>query len=120
MLKYTKVILWVTIPLMIVFKIYQLKKTEFDIDVLSKQLRPLQIFIKPNTTIGFYTSTNDPVLFVEMQYIMAPQNIQNKITPDTLLLIQFPNEKIKAFDHYRTIIQNQQNGRIVSLITKLK
>ncbi|WP_299582682.1 hypothetical protein [Mucilaginibacter sp.] len=104
---------------MIIFKIYQLNKIEFDIDILDKQLTPLQIYIKPNSAIGFYTNISNSVLFIEMQYIMAPLNIQNKITPDTLLLIQFPNEKIKTFDHYRTIIQNQQNGKIVSLITKL-
>ena len=119
MLKNTKIILLIAIPLMVILKIYWLNKTEFDMDVLDKQLKPLRIYIKPNSAIGYYTNINNSVLFMEMQYLMAPLDIRNKITTDTLLLIQFPNEKIKTFEHYRTIIQNQQDGRIVSLITKL-
>jgi hypothetical protein len=55
-----------------------------------------------------------------MQYIMAPQIISNKITPDTLLLIQFTDKKVAVFDHYRIIVQNQDKGKMVSLITKDK
>ena len=119
MLKYTKIIFWVTIPLMVILKVYWLNKIDFDIDVLDKQLRPLQTYVKPKSAIGYYTNINNAELFMEMQYIMAPLNIQNKTTPDTLLLIQFSSEKIKTFEHYRTIIQNRQDGRIVSLITRI-
>ena len=119
MLKNTKIILLIAIPLMVILKIYWLNKTDFDIDVLDRQLKPLQTYIKPNSAIGYYTNINNSVLFMEMQYIMAPRNIQEKITPDTLLLIQFTNEKIKTFEHYRTIVQNHQDGRTVSLITRL-
>jgi len=105
---------------MVVLKIYQLNKTDFDIDVLQRQLTPLQNYIKPNCVVGFYTNTNNSALFVEMQYIMAPQVISNKTTADTLLLIQFTGNKIKRFDGYRIIAQNGDHGKQVSLVTKTK
>ncbi|WP_295795013.1 hypothetical protein [Mucilaginibacter sp.] len=114
----TKIILLVAIPLMVIAKIYQLNKTDFDMDLLAKQLTPLQSHIKPNCSIGFYNNSNDPALFVEMQYVMAPQVISNKITPDTLLVIQFNNKPLTTFSNYRVVAQSQDNGRQVSLITK--
>ena len=115
---YIKIILMAAVPLMLIAKIYQLNKTDFDMDLLAKQLTPLQSHIKPNCSIGFYNNSNDPALFVEMQYVMAPQVISNKITPDTLLVIQFNNKPFKTFPDYRVIAQNQDNGRQISLITK--
>jgi|GEM_PF-2929292 len=115
---YIKIVLMVAVPLMLIAKIYQLNKTDFDMDLLAKQLAPLQSRIKPNCPIGFYNNSNDPALFVEMQYVMAPQVISNKITPDTLLVIQFNNKPFKTFPDYRVIAQNQDNGRQISLITK--
>ncbi|MCO5948748.1 hypothetical protein [Mucilaginibacter flavidus] len=115
---YTKIILMAAIPLMVIAKIYQLNKTDFDMDLLAKQLTPLQSHIKPNCTVGFYNNSNDPALFVEMQYVMAPQVISNKITPDTLLVIQFNNKPLNTFTNYRVIAHNQDNSRQISLITK--
>ena len=119
-LKYMAPVLIIATLLMVVFKLYQLNKTDFDIDVLTKQLAPLPKYIKPNSTIGFYINNNDPQLFMEIQYVMAPQIISNTVVPDTILLIQSKSGVVKPFEHYRTIIQNQDNGRIVSLITKGK
>ena len=106
------------IPLMVIAKIYLLDKTDFDIDTLYKQIAPVQKYIKPNCAIGFYDNTSDPTLLVELQYVAAPHIISNSLIPDTLLLIQFDNKPIKTFEHYRVIVQNQDNGRQVSLITK--
>jgi len=116
---YIKIILMAAVPLMVIAKIYQLNKTDFDMDLLAKQLAPLQSHVKPNCSIGFYSNSNDPAFFVEMQYVMAPQVISNKTTPDTLLVIQFNNKPLKTFPKYRVIAQNQDNGRQVSLITKI-
>lgn len=113
-----KIILLAAIPLMVIAKIYQLNKTDFDIDTLDKQLSPIRSYIKPNCRVGFYQNTDDPTLLVELQYVTAPRIISNSLSPDTLLLIQFTNKPVKTFDHYRVITQNQDNGREISLITK--
>lgn len=115
-----KIILLVAIPLMVIAKIYLLNKTDFDIDTLGKQLAPVQKYIQPNCAVGFYDNTSDPALFVELQYITAPRVISNSLTPDTLLLIQFNSKPIKTFDHYRVIAFSHDNGRQVSLITKIE
>lgn len=119
-LKYTAPVLIIATLLMVIFKLYQLNKIDFDIDVLTKQLAPLPKYIRPNSTIGLYTDSNDPQLFMEIQYIMAPQIISGTPAADTILLIQGKAGLAKTFEHYRTIVQNQDNGRIVSLITKIK
>jgi len=119
-LKYTAPVLIIATILMVILKLYQLNKIDFDIDILAKQLAPLPKYIKPNSTIGLYTNNSDPQLFMEVQYIMAPQIVSNTSVPDTILLIQNKAGLVKTFEHYRTIIQNQDNGRIVSLITKDK
>ncbi|MEO6631264.1 MAG: hypothetical protein ABIN13_06060 [Mucilaginibacter sp.] len=115
---YIKIILMVVIPLMVIAKIYLLDKIDFDIDTLGKQLAPVQKYIKPNCTVGFYDNTSDPTLIVELYYLAAPHVIINSLNPDTLLLIQFNSKPIKTFEHYRVITQNQDNGRQISLITK--
>ncbi len=115
---YARITLLITIPLMVIIKINQLNKIDFDLDLLGRQLIPLQSYIKPNCPIGFYTNSKNSTLFVEMQYLMAPQAINDNITPDTLLLIQFNSQPTKKFDHYRIIAQNKDKEREVALITK--
>lgn len=117
-ISYIKIILLAAIPLLVIAKIYQLNKIDFDIDTLGKQIAPVQKYIKPNCAIGFYDNTSDPALFIELQYLAAPRVISNSLAPDTLLLIQFNSKPIRIFDQYRIITESQDNGRQVSLITK--
>ena len=66
---------------MVIFKIYQLNKTDFDLDILGKQLKAIKSYIKPNCTIGFYDNTSDPTLLVELQYEVAPTCYQQQLNP---------------------------------------
>jgi hypothetical protein len=100
------------------FKLYQVNRISFDIDLLANQLAPVKKDITLNSSIGFYTNYGNSDMYIKTQYLLAPCVVLNKLTPDTLLILQNKADTVKQFNNYRTISQNQ-NGT-VSIITKVK
>ena len=120
MLNFTKPVLLASIIILLVFKLYNLNNINFDIDLLDKQLTPIKKYIKPNSSIGFYSTAGYGGLYMAIEYVMAPDIIINNLNLDTLLVIKKKGSILQHLEHYHPIIQNEDGDRSVSLMTKIK
>jgi hypothetical protein len=119
-LHFAKYILLTAIMVLVIFKLYNLSKINFEIDELAKELAPFQRSILPGSSIGFYTDHDLPGLYMAVEYVMAPKIILNRSNTDTLILVQSKANPVKLNWHYRTIARNEDDGKIMSLIARVK
>lgn len=110
------------IVLLVFFKVYNLNKTDYSVDILKKQLMPLQQYIRPGSKISFYADTEYNRLYIPTQYLLAPHIFSNNPQADSMILIQHKSKNIPllTIDHYQVIKQTVINQRAISLITKIK
>jgi hypothetical protein len=85
--------------LLLVIRVYNLKRTNFDIDNLAAQLARFSKYLKPYGKIGFVDNTQGAVSVMAVQYILVPHIIVNNLSPDTLLLVQYKGGKSVPGDH---------------------
>jgi hypothetical protein len=112
-------LLFAIVILVVTGRLYQLNKTNFDIDILGNQLAPIKKLLPSDASVGFYTN-RPSAMFIETEYIMAPLVLQNRLDCDTILTIRDTTIKTYDFRGYKAICTTKQGVLIVSLMIKNK